>query len=514
MELESIQSGYRNSDFPQNSKSEASDGDVKEAFLSVLEGLVGFLNPSAPIQSAIPEYKIAKIEAREFKKVEKEQPKFDKELDNSYKSKKEDTDATDATKVEVAKDPSVKEEVVEKAPEEAVKTDQCSEEQVDAQATVKEEVVNATEAVAKTTVVVETAENTTEKPVEEKVVAQSQTQVAETCEKAVDTKAVVKEASTEAVEEDVVVAAKKTVDENAELDTSPVVDSSASEEVVEVAPEAKSTVKVLNAKTLKPEGRSLEDEIEISYFEARDMMSKGPDILNTPVEKANFQQAPQQKELFGASALADLLRHAGMGGQNMFDMGANPLMAKNTNLKIDGSQASSQANKQVFEKSGSEKVTSNTFHARTAQAQVMIDKVKGVLEQAAINKTNDTITVKVEPANLGELTVKVSEKNGQIHAKITPESKEVEDILRSQSRELSMVIQALGYKEEDVQVSIGSASPDFYSSFSQSGGFSAEYGGLNKQAQKAGLASRNGGKESGINIDNNLTSEDLVGWIA
>jgi hypothetical protein len=173
-----------------------------------------------------------------------------------------------------------------------------------------------------------------------------------------------------------------------------------------------------------------------------------------------------------------------------------------------------QSSKPVLEKNSSEKVINNSFHARTAQAQVMIDKVKAVIEQAAVNKTNDSITVKIDPPHLGELTVKVSEKKGQIYAKITPESKEVEEVLRSQARELSLVIQALGYKEEDVEVSIGTATPDFYRAFSHhdsaNSGFSNSNTGLNKS--RFGVLGNS--EQTGINIDNNLTSEDLVGWVA
>jgi flagellar hook-length control protein FliK len=118
-----------------------------------------------------------------------------------------------------------------------------------------------------------------------------------------------------------------------------------------------------------------------------------------------------------------------------------------------------------LEKSSNEKSSVAAFTRRGVASQEFIDKVKAVLEKAALNKQNDTISIKVDPPHLGEVTIKVSQKNGEIHAKLSAENKEIEAILKSQSSELNGILQSLGFKSNEVHVQIGSTemSADFSS---------------------------------------------------
>jgi flagellar hook-length control protein FliK len=518
VELESVQSGSNNADLQKNIKSKVPEGDAKEAFLSVLQGLVGFLAPTPNIQTNIPQVKIAKLEVRE-KEVQKEEQNYYSEDVDSRQSLNEEGDiqtsennnldlsadvnknATDeAVKLSGAKSNNeTKEEVVAEVVVQA-KTDQSVEEnqtQVIVQQIVNKEVVQDTTSEEKNKL------NAEQNAISTEFVAENNIEIAKNAENTAleVTKVQKKVVSETPVEEQVL--------ESYEAQT----DVSLQGNEANLDP--KSTVKVLNAKVQKDDsGRSLEDEIEVSYFNARELMKASQDNFAPSVDKPLVGPVLNAKDSLGIKVLGEMALQAAFRGQSNLDFGANSNFSKGSNIKLDQNQGMIQSSKPVLEKNSSEKVINNSFHARTAQAQVMIDKVKAVIEQAAVNKTNDSITVKIDPPHLGELTVKVSEKKGQIYAKITPESKEVEEVLRSQARELSLVIQALGYKEEDVEVSIGTATPDFYRAFSHhdsaNSGFSNSNTGLNKS--RFGVLGNS--EQTGINIDNNLTSEDLVGWVA
>lgn len=519
MELESVHSGSNNADLQKNIKSKVPEGDSKEAFLSVLQGLVGFLAPSPAIQTNIPQVKIAKLEVRE-KEVQKEEQNYYSEDVDARQSLNEEGDiqtsennnldlsadankdvTEEAVKLSGAKSNNeTKEEVVAEVVVQA-KTDQSVEEnqtQVIVQQTVNKEVVQDTTSQEKNKLDAEQNAISTE------LVSENNVEIAKNAENTAleATKVQKKTVSETPVEEAQVL-------ESYEAQT----DVSLQGNDANLDP--KNTVKISNAKVQKEDsGRSLEDEIEVSYFNARELLKSSQDHVAPAVDKTVNAPFVSAKDSLGIKVLGEMALQAAFRGQANLDFGSNLNFSKNSNIKLDQSQGMMQSNKPVLEKNSSEKVISNSFHARTAQAQVMIDKVKAVIEQAAVNKTNDSITVKIDPPHLGELTVKVSEKKGQIYAKITPESKEVEEVLRSQARELSLVIQALGYKEEDVEVSIGTATPDFYRAFSHhdsaNSGFSNSNSGLNKS--RFGVLGNS--EQTGINIDNNLTSEDLVGWVA
>ncbi|OVE80242.1 hypothetical protein BVY02_00830, partial [bacterium J17] len=85
----------------------------------------------------------------------------------------------------------------------------------------------------------------------------------------------------------------------------------------------------------------------------------------------------------------------------------------------------------------------------------LVEKIKEMLSNAAVTRQNNTMVLRVKPEHLGAMTVKITHKADQVSARITPDSPEVEALLRSKVGELAQVLAATGLKLENVQVSIG-----------------------------------------------------------
>lgn len=90
-----------------------------------------------------------------------------------------------------------------------------------------------------------------------------------------------------------------------------------------------------------------------------------------------------------------------------------------------------------------------------AHSARMLEQVQKVLEEAVRTKDSNTIVVRLDPPQLGALTVRLTHRGDELFGRIIPESPEVEAILRSRSHELQQILAASGLKAENVHVSIG-----------------------------------------------------------
>lgn len=171
--------------------------------------------------------------------------------------------------------------------------------------------------------------------------------------------------------------------------------------------------------------------------------------------------------------------------------------------------------KGLKENSASQARFQKVMEGAESKQKSYVDKVKEVLERAAMTKTTDSVRVKINPEHLGEIVVKISQKNGEIFARLTPDSKEVEQTLRTKSHELVGVLQNLGFKPEDVHVSIGSEQSEF-GMFS--GGTSNKESG-SKGSQSGSRGVFNGRNEVGIeatlnSFPKNSAGVEESGWVA
>ncbi len=92
--------------------------------------------------------------------------------------------------------------------------------------------------------------------------------------------------------------------------------------------------------------------------------------------------------------------------------------------------------------------------SESVQAKI-VERIQAALDDAAKNRDGNTMVVRLDPPELGAMTVKVSYRSDQLFARIIPESQDVEAVIRSRVSELSQILANSGLKVENVHISIG-----------------------------------------------------------
>lgn len=85
----------------------------------------------------------------------------------------------------------------------------------------------------------------------------------------------------------------------------------------------------------------------------------------------------------------------------------------------------------------------------------MLQRVSETLKEAARSRDGKSITLKLDPVDLGKVRVDVSLREGRLHAKITPDNQEVMQSLRENAHDLQASLRKLGLTVDSVSVSIG-----------------------------------------------------------
>ncbi len=123
---------------------------------------------------------------------------------------------------------------------------------------------------------------------------------------------------------------------------------------------------------------------------------------------------------------------------------------------ITGISASGQG--RVAERSRQSESARNPRNIPLPDQQRALEKVQQVIKEIAQAKDGKSISVRLDPPNLGTLKVDVSLRDGILHARIVPELSQVGYMLRERAHELQSSLRRLGIDAEEVRVSIGSES--------------------------------------------------------
>lgn len=442
-------------DFSANSTNSKGD-DVKGAFLALLQGLVGFSGVNLSNLQVAPEAKIAKQEV-----VEKEKEESDVFAYSESTQKELHTSSGDA---------SVKEEVnnsmnevvqSNEQTEVAVENTQIQERSLsdNAKQTVVESNHSTEQVVAQTAQIESQKEvSVTNEELNKKITPEIQV-ISEGIAKKTNEQITTTEQNDAAKISGNIQKKSREIEYTSETQSNQIDSQQGLVQQVRVENTAdQASLKTKNRKSNDSVGYSISDEkdpldeILHSYFSEQNQ-----DISRT----VSSQQTKQEYKLIDKSntikdnILAKILLGVDMGG-----------VAAQLNTKQGASELKSSvdtvlglAQKSATDKSATEKTSNTSFIRRSALSQEFVDKVKEVLEKAAINKTNDSISVKIDPPHLGQIHVKITHKNGEIYAKLTPEHKEVEQVLKTKSHELMNVIQALGFSPNEVHIQIGREVP-------------------------------------------------------
>ena len=84
-----------------------------------------------------------------------------------------------------------------------------------------------------------------------------------------------------------------------------------------------------------------------------------------------------------------------------------------------------------------------------------IERIEDALREVARSKDGKTISLRLDPPELGTVKIEVTVKDGTLSAKIVSESSQVTQVIRDKAFELQSVLRKLGLSVERVQVSVG-----------------------------------------------------------
>ena len=103
-----------------------------------------------------------------------------------------------------------------------------------------------------------------------------------------------------------------------------------------------------------------------------------------------------------------------------------------------------------------------------ALRQRTLEKVEDALKEVAKSKDGKTVSIRLDPPNLGSVKIDVSIRDGGLHARVRADTPQVTAMLREHGHELQQTLRKLGIDVAEVTVSIPSSESD---SRAETGGF-------------------------------------------
>jgi hypothetical protein len=151
-----------------------------------------------------------------------------------------------------------------------------------------------------------------------------------------------------------------------------------------------------------------------------------------------------------------------------------------------------------------------------ATQQKIVDQIRTVVQDAKNAAPAGKLVFRLDPPELGAVTVKISQRGDQVFARIIPESSEVEGALRERAREIVNLLAGSGVKSENIHLSIGreSADPGNWSPFTPDRGTEHQSG--RRESSSSGSPSSYGWQQFGApqQSEKQLASREAGGWVA
>jgi flagellar hook-length control protein FliK len=89
-----------------------------------------------------------------------------------------------------------------------------------------------------------------------------------------------------------------------------------------------------------------------------------------------------------------------------------------------------------------------------ATSQKMMERIETALKEAARSRDGKTITLRLDPMQLGQVKCDVSLRDGLLHARITPHNPDVVNAVREHAHELQTALRRLGLNVDRVSVQV------------------------------------------------------------
>ncbi len=156
-----------------------------------------------------------------------------------------------------------------------------------------------------------------------------------------------------------------------------------------------------------------------------------------------------------------------------------------------------------------------------AGQQELIDKVQKAIADAARSKDGNSLIFRMEQPELGSLTVKLTRRNDELHARIIPDNREVEATVRERIGELHTALQNSGIKVSQIHLSVGqeySETEMFQFGYAFMGQDSSQQDASGRSASQEGadksaLAGRNGVTTDDVAVTESLNSSRMRGQV-
>jgi hypothetical protein len=143
-----------------------------------------------------------------------------------------------------------------------------------------------------------------------------------------------------------------------------------------------------------------------------------------------------------------MLRHTFDGLRAAKNDNMDMSRARSQSLAINGTGAASET------KSSQGENTARGKPLTRPQITRMLERVESTLKEAARGRNGKTISLRLEPVDLGKVKVDVSLRDGALHARIAPENQQVMTSLREHAHELQGALRKLGLDVDSVSVSV------------------------------------------------------------
>jgi flagellar hook-length control protein FliK len=125
------------------------------------------------------------------------------------------------------------------------------------------------------------------------------------------------------------------------------------------------------------------------------------------------------------------------------------------------------------------------------------------------------MVVRLDPPELGSVTVRLSMRGEQMYARVVPENSEVETVLRERAQEIVQALSNSGVKAENINLTIGRESQEFSSLFYDQNR-SAQHQSTGGDSQFEGQFSPRQGERDwrGSDDEGKERAEAPSGWVA
>ncbi|MBP9837622.1 MAG: flagellar hook-length control protein FliK [Proteobacteria bacterium] len=276
-----------------------------------------------------------------------------------------------------------------------------------------------------------------------------------------------------------------------------------------------------STKVLKSTDNVKADKVDKSQTTAKDKLSIEGFVSGnneqTPIKDVQAVANRTQQSQTQAVAIQNSAKETiAAQGQVAAKGVSNENVASSNGIKTGSasSDSSAQFGLNSSEKNVSAKVKQTFSSLLSRYGSEAVEKVKELISQASKSKDNNTLTLKLDPQDLGKITVKVTQRDSQVFARVIPENKEVEQYLREKASELHSVLTSVGFKADQIHISFGGEKSEA-ESYNFQNYFNGQRGFEDNKSANFSYQSEHGNAKNMISVieKKNINVEDL-GWVA